>query len=66
MDLRIRKNVRFAGNRRINLEMSTYNVLNANTVASLQTRSGSTFGKPTGSSAILQPRSVEVSASFSY
>jgi hypothetical protein len=66
MDLRIRKNVRLATGRRVNLEMSTYNLLNANTVASLQTRSGSTFGKPTGTSAILQPRSIEVSASFSF
>jgi len=45
--------------RRVNL----YNVMNASTLTNLNTRSGSTFLRP---SAIMAARTAELSASFSF
>jgi hypothetical protein len=63
VDLRGEKSFRLWRGQRLTARFNLYNVLNASTVTALNTRSGSTFLRP---SAILQPRTAELSATFDF
>jgi outer membrane receptor protein involved in Fe transport len=63
VDLRGEKTFRLGRSHRLSARFNIYNVLNASTVTALNTRSGSTFLRP---SAILQPRTAELSATYDF
>lgn len=63
LDLRAEKTFNLPGGRRVSARVNLYNVMNASTLTNLNTRSGSTFLRP---SAIMAARTAELSASFSF
>ena len=63
VDLRAEKTFNLGAGQRLITRASLFNALNASTVTNLNTRSGATFLRP---SAIIRPRIVELSASFSF
>jgi hypothetical protein len=67
-DVRASKTVNLWKQQRVELQLNIYNVLNANTVQAVQTRSGATFGLPVaaGGVTILPPRIVQVGATFRF
>jgi hypothetical protein len=62
LDFRGEKALRF-GAQRLSLRVNLYNMLNVNTVTSLNQQSGATF---LGATAIVPPRTAEVSAQFTF
>jgi hypothetical protein len=63
VDLRAEKTFSIGAGRRLITRASLFNTLNASTVTTLNTRSGSNFLRP---SAIIRPRIAELSAAFSF
>jgi hypothetical protein len=63
VDLRAEKTFSIGAGRRLITRANLFNTLNASTVTSVNTRSGSNFLRP---SAIIRPRIAELSASFSF
>ena len=63
LDMRAQKDVRIKGSQKISLRFNVYNVLNINTVTAETVLSGANFGRPT---AIVAPRLLEFSASYSF
>ena len=68
LDARVSKTVNLWSRTRLDLQLNIYNVLNANTVQAVQTRSGSTYGQPidSGGTTILPPRIMQVGAVFRF
>jgi hypothetical protein len=68
LDARVSKTVKLWHQQRVDLQVNIYNVLNANTVQGIQTRSGATFGQPidSGGYTILPPRIVQLGATFRF
>lgn len=68
LDARVSKTVRLWRQQRLDLQVNVYNVLNANTVQAVQTRSSSTFGQPiaSGGATILPPRIIQLGATFRF
>jgi Carboxypeptidase regulatory-like domain/TonB dependent receptor-like, beta-barrel len=62
LDFRAEKAIRL-GAQRLSLRLNFYNMLNVNTVTSLNQQSGSTF---LGATAIVPPRTAEVSAQYTF
>ena len=63
VDLRFEKRFRFDSAHRLAVRVNLFNAMNTNTVTGVTSRSGPTFGRPTG---ILPPRTLAFSASYSY
>jgi hypothetical protein len=63
LDMRAQKDVRIVGGQKLSLRLNVYNVLNINTVTGQTVLSGASFGRPT---AIVAPRLMELSASYSF
>jgi Carboxypeptidase regulatory-like domain len=63
VDVRLEKAIKVTGEQKVSLRMNVFNLLNKNTVTDLNRQSSATFGLPT---AILPPRLVEFSASYSF
>jgi hypothetical protein len=63
LDVRLQKAFQLGGQKRIQVQLNTYNVLNANTVTSMDFRAGPNFMRPTG---ILSPRNMEYSLSYTF
>jgi hypothetical protein len=61
LDVRVQKSFQLGGKRRMQFQLNTYNLLNANTVTAMDFRAGPNFKRPT---AILSPRNVEYSFSY--
>ncbi len=61
LDVRAEKTLSLPTGQRVSARLNIYNIMNASTVTNLNTRSGSTFLRP---SSILPARTVELSASF--
>jgi hypothetical protein len=61
LDVRVQKSFNLGGNRRIQMQLNTYNLLNANTITAMDFRAGPNFKRPT---AILSPRNMEYSFSY--
>jgi hypothetical protein len=61
LDVRLQKAFQLGRNRKIQFQLNTYNVLNANTITSMDFRAGPNFRRPT---AILSPRNMEYSLSY--
>jgi hypothetical protein len=63
VDLRAEKTFRLSTGQRLSARANVYNVLNASTVTNLNSRSGSTFLRP---SSILSARTIELNVSVSF
>lgn len=63
LDMRAQKDIRIVGSQKLSLRLNVYNVLNINTVTGQTVLSGASFGRPT---AIVAPRLMELSASYSF
>jgi hypothetical protein len=68
LDARISKTVTIYRRQRLDLQVNIYNVLNANTIQGIQTRSGATFGQPidSGGYTILPPRIMQVGFTYRF
>ena len=63
LDIRAEKTIRLAAGRSASVRLNLYNLLNASTVTALNSRSGSTFLRP---STILPARMAEFNVSVSF
>jgi hypothetical protein len=63
LDLRVEKSIRFPNRQNLSLRANIYNATNSNIVTGLTMQSGAKFSLP---SAILQPRIVELTASYTF
>jgi Carboxypeptidase regulatory-like domain/TonB dependent receptor-like, beta-barrel len=63
LDFRAEKTINLPAGRRLSVRANLYNLLNASTVTALNSRSGSTFLRP---STILPARTVEINLSFTF
>jgi hypothetical protein len=68
LDARVSKTVNLWKQQKLDLQVNIYNLLNDNAVQAVQVRSGSTFGLPiaSGGVTILQPRIVQVGATYRF
>jgi hypothetical protein len=68
LDVRASKTVSLWSDHRVELQVNVYNLLNANTVQRVQTRSGSTFGLPVaaGGVTILPPRIMQIGLTYRF
>jgi len=68
LDARLSKTVSLWHAQRLDLQLNVFNVLNANTVQGVQTRSGATFGQPidSGGYTILPPRIVQLGVTYRF
>jgi hypothetical protein len=69
LDMRLQKQVRLSASRKLDLRANIFNVLNSNNVLARQAQSGASFGLPIASgngATIMQPRVMELAASFSF
>jgi outer membrane receptor protein involved in Fe transport len=64
----VSKTVNLWKQQKLDLQVNIYNLLNDNAVQAVQVRSGSTFGLPiaSGGVTILQPRIVQVGATYRF
>ncbi|MGE4082672.1 MAG: carboxypeptidase regulatory-like domain-containing protein [Vicinamibacterales bacterium] len=62
-DLRLEKRFHLGGSRSVTARMNFFNLMNVNTVRAITSRSGPTFGQPTG---IVRPRIMDFSASLAF
>ena len=63
VNIRVQKGFRLTPTRKLEVRANIYNLTNINTVLGVTMRSGATFLKPTS---IVEPRIMELSASFSF
>jgi hypothetical protein len=68
LDARVSKTFNLWRTQRLDLQLNIFNVLNANTVQAVQTRSGSTYGQPidSGGVTILPPRIMQVGVVYRF
>jgi hypothetical protein len=63
VDVRLQKAFELGGRRKLQFQLNMYNLLNANTITTMDFRAGPNFMRPT---AILSPRNLEYSLSYSF
>ena len=62
-DVRVEKRFALGGGRTVTARINVFNLFNVNTVRAITSRSGPTFGQPTG---IVRPRIMDFSASLAF
>jgi len=63
LDMRLQKAFQLGGAKKIQLQLNMYNILNANTVTTMDFRAGPNFMRPT---AILSPRNIEYAMTYNF